>query len=319
MKIEYRHPSQGDIDAIALIINRGSADLKHHTERTPEDIRTWMFGDKDFNAEGYLLTLIDGQAVAYGGSTIVKSRQESGMRDAYFELFMLSEWREKGIEDHIINSTLEFLRARGISSLKFYAPEKTGWRNDFAARSRMMDIRHGYTMIYDRKEFPSEAPVPDNYSFNHTFIESSTDDDIRDFVNTFNQSFIDHWNFSPMPPDRLLKVRDEVSKKKDSMIRFTIAKKGNESTGICFCEISYDYNKQKNKKTGFVNILGVRKPHRRLGLGRALLSNTMAWLWEQGMDTIILGMDAENSKALGLYTSQGFKIEREGVTYELKV
>ena len=79
------------------------------------------------------------------------------------------------------------------------------------------------------------------------------------------------------------------------------------------------YNKEKNKKTGWADILGVKKSCRKSGIGRALLSDGMHWIWNQGMDTIYLGMDAENSSALGLYTSLGYRIHEESITYRLEL
>ena len=43
----------------------------------------------------------------------------------------------------------------------------------------------------------------------------------------------------------------------------------------------------------------------------------MKWILDQGMDTVYLGMDAENAKALDLYKSLGFKVDQEGITYQL--
>jgi ribosomal protein S18 acetylase RimI-like enzyme len=37
------------------------------------------------------------------------------------------------------------------------------------------------------------------------------------------------------------------------------------------------------------------------------------------MDTIYLGMDAENSRALGLYTSLGYEIHQESINYSLEL
>ena len=84
-------------------------------------------------------------------------------------------------------------------------------------------------------------------------------------------------------------------------------------------EISTVYNEENNTKVGWVDILGVNPPNRKTGIGRSLLSNGMRWIYDQGMDTIYLGMDAENSKALGLYTSLGYEIHKESVSYSLEL
>ena len=45
----------------------------------------------------------------------------------------------------------------------------------------------------------------------------------------------------------------------------------------------------------------------------------MQWIYDQGMDTIYLGMDAENAKALDLYFSLGYKIHKESISYKLEL
>ena len=319
MEVEYRHPTEADLEAITEVTNLSSREHKHHTDSTPDEVRTWFFGDSDFDPDGYLLAFADGLAVALGGSIISKSRQKGGFKDAYVGLSIIPEWRGKGIESHLMQFTLDYLKRKGISSAKMMAPEQKSWLNGFAKKSGMHDIRHGYLMVYDRKEPPLKSALPGGYICQHTRYEECSDAEIDEFVKAFNESFLDHWNFAPVPAERFIKIRDEDAKKGESVLRLTLVKKGGEIAGVCFYGISIQYNKQNNRNAGWTNILGVKKPHRRLGLGRALLSESMVWMREQGMDTLYLGMDAENSKALGLYTSQGYRTDQESITYELKL
>ena len=319
MNIEYRHPTEVDIGAMTEVMNLGTKDLKHHADSSADEIRAWTFGEKDYDPEGYLLAFADGRPVAYGGSMISKSRVDNGFKDAHINLMIVPEWRGKGIEKHIIDFALVFIRSKGMELAMFWAPEKNGWRNDVALAHGMRDIRHGYMMFYDRKESPPCVPLPEGYAFHHRMLKECSDAEIEEFVGAFNDSFFDHWNFSPAPTERFIKVRDVEAKNDDSILRMTLAKKGDEAAGVCYYCIYKDYNRQNYRKAGWVNILGVRKPHRRKGLGRSLLAQSMEWLREQSMETIYLGMDAENRKALELYTSLGYQIEDESVVYELKL
>lgn len=62
---------------------------------------------------------------------------------------------------------------------------------------------------------------------------------------------------------------------------------------------------------GYVQTLAVASPERGLGLGRALLVAGLEDLRSAGATDLGLGVEAENDKALGLYRSVGFKVERE--------
>ena len=179
----------------------------------------------------------------------------------------------------------------------------------------MKDVRHGYTMIYDKEEFPPELQIPEEIKFEYVMTKDSSDEQLEDFVKAFNETFQDSWSFSPVPVRIFIKLRDT----EEEISRMTYAKHGDETIAVFICEISTLYNQQNDAKTGWANVLGVKKAYRRQGLGRALLSDGVRWLMENGMDTVYLGMDAENQKALDLYTDIGFRIEQESISYELKL
>jgi mycothiol synthase len=66
---------------------------------------------------------------------------------------------------------------------------------------------------------------------------------------------------------------------------------------------------------GWVSQLGVARTARGLGLGRALLIESCRRLGMKEPRIIGLGVEAENSNALGLYRSVGFGIAREWIHY----
>jgi ribosomal protein S18 acetylase RimI-like enzyme len=66
-----------------------------------------------------------------------------------------------------------------------------------------------------------------------------------------------------------------------------------------------------------VGALGVRRPWRGRGLGRALLLRTFAEFRRRGVTRVTLGVDAENpTGATRLYESVGMDVELEAVVYE---
>jgi ribosomal protein S18 acetylase RimI-like enzyme len=68
---------------------------------------------------------------------------------------------------------------------------------------------------------------------------------------------------------------------------------------------------------GWIASIGVRKPWRRRGLGRALLLHAFAELFERGERRIGLGVDAENpTGATGLYERVGMRVAWQADTYE---
>ena len=313
MTIEYRHPTLADAEAMTDVANRSSREIPLRRDITLEEFKRWNFEEDDYKTDGYLLAILDGKIIAYGGTTIQKSRQESGMNDAFIDLAIVPEHRDKGIQSHIVNFSIDYLKKHGIKYAKRWAIAKEGWRHDASLEAGMRDIRHGYTMVYDKDVRPAEVPVPEGIKFNHINFADATDDEIADFVHGFNDSFSEHYNFSPQPLERFIKYRDT----EENPNRITMAMKNDEVIAVLMVEVAEVYNKEKGKKTGRANILGVTRSCRKMGIGRARLSDGMCWVWDQGMDTIYLGMDAENRKALVLYTDLGYRVDQESIFYQL--
>ncbi len=85
-----------------------------------------------------------------------------------------------------------------------------------------------------------------------------------------------------------------------------VATDGDEIAGIALCrgERGGDFN------VGWVNILGVRKPWRRRGLGKALLEHAFREFRARGKTHAGLGVDGRNEEALALYGRAGMEVER---------
>ncbi|MCM1989856.1 GNAT family N-acetyltransferase [Oceanirhabdus seepicola] len=70
---------------------------------------------------------------------------------------------------------------------------------------------------------------------------------------------------------------------------------------------------------GIIFDLAVLKSYRRRGIGRAILSKTISYLLNQGIEKFKLGVETENINALTLYEDSGFRIEKASDCYEIKI
>jgi ribosomal protein S18 acetylase RimI-like enzyme len=86
-----------------------------------------------------------------------------------------------------------------------------------------------------------------------------------------------------------------------------------EIAGIALCRVH-----EADSKSGWVSILGVRRPWRRQGLGRALLLESFHRLAACGCERAILGVDASSlTGAHTLYASAGMSVISTFDIYEL--
>ncbi|TML18675.1 MAG: GNAT family N-acetyltransferase [Actinobacteria bacterium] len=91
-----------------------------------------------------------------------------------------------------------------------------------------------------------------------------------------------------------------------------LALAGDEIAGICLCRVS-----DREPDLGWVQILGVRRPWRRQGLGRASLQHAFSEFAARGFGRVGLGVDAASlTGADRLYESAGMRVVRRRDLYE---
>ena len=155
---------------------------------------------------------------------------------------------------------------------------------------------------------------PDGIHLEYRMFKDASDEEILDFTAVNNDFYSENVNFAPELVESWIEYRDEL---KENVERITFAKDGSKIVGACSCEEWTELNRQEDVKAGYVSTLGVIKPYREKGIGRALLSDAVKWLHERGMDIVYLRVDARNPDALRLYTSGGFEIFKESIVYYL--
>lgn len=126
------------------------------------------------------------------------------------------------------------------------------------------------------------------------------------WVELYNQSFIDHWNFHPLTRDRL----DHELSNLPYRPAFDLVAISPDGTfaGFCYCTIDAEKNRRTGRNEGWIAVLGTRRGFRNQGIGRALLLAGMQQLQAAGVETLLLSVDAQSpTGALKLYESVGFR------------
>jgi mycothiol synthase len=314
MGFHYRHPTEGDIGMITDVLNRSQEELPLHLDETLEEVAMQTFGNPDYDPQRHWIVTVSGEAVGYGGVLTKKSRIEAGMNDGWVNVEVIPEQRGRGIEQQLIRYSLECLRSGGADTAKCWCMGTRGWKHDIVTEFGFEDSRHEFLMVWKGCTVP-DCPLPEGIHFEHRLFKEAADEEIRVFVNVFNNAFSEHYDFTPAPVQRFLRTRDSER----NISRITFAKEGNTICGIGKCCESVPYNEEHNTTIGWIDILGVIKAYRKRGIGRALLSDCLEWIHQRGMDTVYLEMDSENRDALHLYTSAGFAVDRENMIYQLEL
>lgn len=307
--------SRENIREVVEVIRLSQAELPFERAPTLEEMTAFTFGDSEFHPEGSWLVRSDGKPVAWSRVLIQQNRLSAGLDDAYFELDIVPEARGLGIGETLVARASDYVRARGVGKMRTRAVDSEGWRLDLLSREGFAESYKVFFLVRKgRVELP-EAAVPDGVRLVRRPYKDCGDEEMTRIVEAFNDTFQDHFNFAPERPEMFIEYRD-CSEDPEC---FSLAMQGEEIIGLSLSHEDRLYNQENGTKWGWINLLGVRPPHRRRGIGRFLLLDGMKWVLEQGMDTTYIGVYAQNEKALGMYTSVGFVKDRESMWLEKRL
>jgi mycothiol synthase len=167
-------------------------------------------------------------------------------------------------------------------------------------------FRHSFQM---RLEFDEELPAPecsDGVSL-RTFVPGQDDESVYE---AHMEAAADAFEGARWPYENW--HRWAFADPFDPALWF-IAEEGAEIAGLCLCRIEG----QAGPDLGWVQWLGVRRPWRRRGVGRALLLRAFAELRARGKHGVGLGVDGSSpTGAVHLYEQAGMHVARRFDQYK---
>ncbi len=312
-QIRYRHPTEEDIAQIVRAWNTSRKEIPLERDSTIGELRGDIFDDEDYDVVGSWIAEAEGEIVGFGRGIVERKRLETGRLEGLVTVEVVPDYRGIGIEEEIMDRVLAYLRSKRLERAEHSCPTLTGWRNALFEEYGFENVRRFFRMVRKGVDPLKDIRIPAGVCFEKKIFKDADDGDVSLMVSTLNDTFSEHFGFSPMSDNRWLRLRDAYE---DYGI-MTFAVRAGRTVGMCFSDESVLYNREHGTKAGWVWIVGVKKEERGKGVGRALLTDSVSWLNGRGMDSVYLGVDAENRNALGLYTSLGFEVLHESIYYRL--
>lgn len=172
-------------------------------------------------------------------------------------------------------------------------------------------VRHHYTM-----ELALEGPPPTPiWAEGITVRSMESEDELEAVYRADDEAFRDHWGHVETPFEEGFahwRHRFCTRPNYDPSLWF-LAMDGEEIAGISLCE----QTTVEDPTMGWVNILAVRRPWRRRGVGLALLHHSFGELYRRGQRRVGLGVDASSlTGATRLYERAGMHVARQYDSYE---
>lgn len=237
----------------------------------------------------------DGRLVAFG---ILRSRGE----ELSVNGFVHPDFRGRGLGTAILQATEARARERGGRKL-----DNGVLATDHAAVALLeangyRDVAHYYVMTIELEEPPPEPDWPGGLEPRPFEREHA-----RAFWAADDEAFADEVDYESQPFEEFVERRLERPGFDPEL--WTAVWDGDEIAATLIAD-------WKRFGAGWVGGLGVRRPWRRRGLGRALLLRAFGQLYERGERRVSLNVHTENpTGATRLYESVGMQIEHEDILY----
>lgn len=293
-----------DIPAIVAMLNACDAVDHEDDSYTEEDLRS-EFGSPTLDTANDLRLWHDGEQLVGLGQLWVDTDAERA--DIFHYWRVAPAHRDLGAEEQILAWAELRAQAIGVAGavpalLRCGATEHDAARRERYERHGFAIDRYSYRMERDLRTPLPDRTLPDGF----TIRPALGVEDAQRWVDCFNQSFIDHPHHHHYTiEDHLHELASDPNYRRE--LDLVVIADDGTYVGFCYCRIDADANARNGELVGWIDVLGTRRGYRGIGLGRALLRAGIHLLREAGMETVRLGVDANNpSGALGLYERNGF-------------
>jgi mycothiol synthase len=293
MTITVRHPANDELEAATDVLNAHSQALHGVDDTTPAEVQeAWDAPEVDFPADVFVADR-DGTLVGYadvilfGENTWVDVRATDAA--AYEPLIATATTRA---EEH------------AKPKIRAFASDEDETAKAALERAGFAPIRYSFRMAIELDGDLPQAAWPPGFT-----VRPHREGDDQLFHRIHQDSFADTWSFTPDPFDAWSHWFAGSSFQPE---HWFVVEEGDQAAAIAICRIS-----ESEEATAWVRILGVLKPYRRRGLALALLHHVFRHFDDQGMQRVVLGVDAESpTGAVALYERAGMHVARRNVTYE---
>jgi len=191
----------------------------------------------------------------------------------------------------------------GVRRIHTWAPALDRAAAELFESRGYREVRRFYDMAIEL-----DGPVPEPSLPDGLVLETFREEDARAFHAALGEAFEDHWEHHPRPFEEWWEEK-LATHDYDPTLWFVV-RDGDEIAATV-------RNDPERNGGGYVAALGVRRPWRGRGLGKALLHRSFAEFVRRGQTRVTLGVDADSpTGATKLYESVGMHVELEAVVFE---
>ncbi|HEY5627901.1 MAG TPA: GNAT family N-acetyltransferase [Candidatus Limnocylindrales bacterium] len=219
------------------------------------------------------------------------------------DLTVLPPFRRRGIGRQLLAAGHAIARAGGRESLRLWVRHQPGSE----AFASACGLRYTSSLWQMRLAGSGVAEAPEPVFPAGTAIRSlRPGEDEPRFVALVNRIFLDHPTPITLTEEEVRRVHERGFDPRSILIVEDLSTR--EMVGFCrvVCFTASD-----GSPAGEIRLLGVDRPWRGRGLGRAVTSWGVAELRRRGAEAVVLAVEGENAGAQRLYAGLGFQVGAE--------
>jgi mycothiol synthase len=254
---------------------------------------------------------VAGEVVGY--SRVAWNLNDEGEWLAFHLGFLLPDYRRKGIGSAMLCFNEERLKHISLrlldeGSLQFstptfyeaYSDEGEVGKAILLTRNNYEPVRYEFSMERSLGDPVEVSPMPVGLE-----VRSVMPEHYRAIWEASNEAFRDHWGHVEETEADFQRWQNEPTFNPNL---WKVAWDGEQVAGMVLNFLDEAENEEYKRKRGYTEGISVRRPWRRRGLARALLTRSLKMFQDMGMTEAALGVDTQNlSGALRLYESVGFR------------
>jgi mycothiol synthase len=299
--VTLRPPRDDEFDAMLELMNAHQLAAFGEADYTADDLRTWLTTPYVVVERDIRVLEHDGRLIGYADADPTREEPPLWWCDVKVDPSV-----DAG---EVVAELVAWLEERAVEGrLRVWTSEEDARIVGAFAALGFEPIRHSYRMEIDLADelrepaWPSEISVRTATAEDHRSVYDAVVEVWRDTNDPIDDTFEEwaHWHVE----------RDSY----DPSLWF-LAVAGDELAGFSICRPD-----PVDPVAGYVNLLGVRRPWRRQGLGEALLLRSFEAFREKGLTRGTLGVDASSvTGATRLYERAGMSVYRDTVFLERAV
>ena len=296
--VTVRHATMADASGVAeLHVARDAVDFGE--QHAPHDVAAWWSEDPEKLEVDLWVAIESGRTIGYA-----EMRRDGETAELADESCVHPDARGRGLGTHLVELGEGWARERGLSVMRASVINDDGRR---LLRERGYEqVRHFWRMEITVTEEPEVPPTPEGVEVR----PYRRGEDDRAVWEVIQDSFRNHWGWTPRPFERWLSARERRNDYVPGL--WQLARVDGEVVGAV---LPFGW-----QHLGWVLELGVRDRWRGRGIGLVLLRTAFRELWRRGHTQIGLEVDSANETgATRLYERAGMRVTRQYDTYERRL